>query len=237
MNHIEKYYLPIVNHELKLPVRTVRGNQEGPTVLITAGIHGAEYIGIQTALELSAELQSEEIKGKIIFVLTANPQATQTFTRLVVPEDGINLNRVFPGRQDGTLSEKIAYSLVHELQSHADYYLDLHAGDTHERVMPFAFFPGVASEEVTEKAREMVAATDLTVRVKSSATTGAYNYAAITGIPSILIERGGGGVFTKEELESYKKDVRDILVYLGVLEGDAKKNKNQSEIIRAAIIF
>lgn len=230
-----KGMLQVENHDLKLPVCAVCGCKEGPVVLITAGIHGAEYIGIQTARELSKELDPEKINGTIVFLLVANPQAAFSYTRLFVPEDGKNLNRAFPGKKDGSLSEKIAYTIEHELHSQADYYIDLHAGDTHEQVMPFVYYPGTAREEVMEKSRKMAEATGMEIRVKSSATTGSYNYAAIQGVPSILMERGGGGSFTSEQLASYKRDVGNVLMALGVVSKDQGEEKDniQNEVINA----
>lgn len=229
--------LPVVNHELELPFCAVSGEEKGPVVLISAGIHGAEYIGIRTAMELSREIQPSQVKGTIVFLLAANPQAAYSYTRLFVPEDGKNLNRMFPGKKDGSLSEKIAYTIEKELQNQADYYIDLHAGDSHEKVMPFVYFAGAAKEEVSEASRKMAEATGMTVRVKSSATTGSYNFAAIQGVPSILMERGGGGVFSPEELASYKQDVKHVLAHLGVLEGASLSEKAaQTEVLTATYI-
>ncbi len=229
--------LPVVNHELKLPFCVVSGVKEGPVVLITAGIHGAEYIGIRTAMELSAEIQPSQVNGTIVFLLVANPQAAYSYTRLFVPEDGKNLNRMFPGKKDGSLSEKIAYTIEKELHNQADYYIDLHAGDSHENVMPFVYFAGAAKEEVSETSKRMAEATGMSVRVKSSATTGSYNYAAIQGVPSILMERGGGGVFSPEELDSYKQEVKNVLAHLGVLKGTCEPEKvPQTEVLTATYI-
>ncbi len=229
--------LPVVNHELELPFCAVSGEEKGPVVLISAGIHGAEYIGIRTAMELSREIEPSQVKGTIVFLLAANPQAAYSYTRLFVPEDGKNLNRMFPGKKDGSLSEKIAYTIEKELQNQADYYIDLHAGDSHEKVMPFVYFAGAAKEEVSEASRKMAEATGMTVRVKSSATTGSYNFAAIQGVPSILMERGGGGVFSPEELASYKQEVKHVLAHLGVLEGASLSEKAaQTEVLKATYI-
>lgn len=232
----KQIYLPVINDTMKLPMVLINGTEEGPTVLISAGVHGAEYIGIQTAMELSRELEPGEIKGSIVFLLTANPTACKTFTRFVVPEDNKNLNRVFPGNKDGTLSEKIAYTMVRELYGNADYHIDLHAGDTSEQVMPFVYFPGGAAPEVTEKAKMMAMAADLSIRARSSSTTGAYSSSALHGVPSLLIERGGGGVYSIEEVELYKQDIRNILIHLGVLSGSEVHRLTQREVNRATYI-
>lgn len=228
--------IPVINSPVELPVTMICGREAGPTVLISAGVHGAEYIGIQTAMELSREIKPEMIRGRLIFLLVANPGACRDFVRFVVPGDGNNMNRVFPGDKDGGLAEKTAYTIVHELQSRADYYVDLHAGDTSERVMPFVYFPGEAGEDVVEKSRAMARAADLRVRARSSAKSGAYNCAAIRGLPAVLIERGGGGVFTREEVELYKQDVRNILIHLGMLEGREVHRYEQQEVTQATYL-
>ena len=234
--------LPAGDGRTELPVVAVNGTEKGPTVLISAGIHGAEYIGIQTAMELSRELEPEMVKGQIIILLLANPSACHQYARFVVPEDGKNLNRVFPGRKDGSLSERIAYTIVHELQNQADYYIDIHAGDTSEQVMPFAYFTGSAKEEVAETARRMAMSADMSVRARSSSTTGAFSCAGVHGIPAVLLERGGGGVYTADEIRLYKQDVRNILIHLEVLGGEevhqraGGKMSPQREVRRASYI-
>lgn len=228
--------LPVVNSTVELPVTMICGREAGPAVLISAGIHGAEYIGIQTAMELSRAIEPEMVNGRLIFLLVANPAACRDFTRFIVPGDGHNLNRVFPGDKNGGLAEKSAYTIVHELQSRADYYLDLHAGDTSERVMPFVYFPGAARADVVEQSRAMAQAADLRLRVKSSAQTGAYSCAAMHGLPSVLMERGGGGVFSREEVKLYQQDVKNILIHLGVLKGREVHHFKQQEVTRATYL-
>ena len=238
----ERLMLPVADSALELPVTVINGIGAGPTVLVSAGVHGAEYIGIQTVMELSRELEPETVNGQLIFLLLANPPACHQFARFVVPADGKNLNRGFPGKKDGSLSEQIAYTMVHELQSEADYYIDIHAGDTSERVMPFAYFAGSAKEEVAEASRRMAMAADMSIRARSLATTGAYSCAGVHGIPAVLLERGGGGVYTREEVELYKQDVRNIFIHLGVISGEevhrvaATKGKRQREVRRASYI-
>lgn len=229
-------WLQVEKSELKLPFTAICGRADGPAVLVSAGVHGAEYVGIQTVLELSRELEAEDIRGSLVFLLLANPTASRNYTRFVVPEDGKNLNRVFPGKADGTLSERIAYTIVHELQSQADYYIDVHAGDTSEAVMPFVYFTQVAREEVCQVSEEMAKAADTAIRASSTATTGAYSCACIHGIPSILMERGGRGVYTREEVELYKQDIRNVLIRLKVLSGEEKHTVEQKRVDQAVYV-
>lgn len=225
------------SESLRLPITVIEGKRDGKTMLISAGVHGAEYIGIETARTLASTLDPQKVKGKIVILLMANPTATYQFQRFFVPEDGKNLNRVFPGKADGTLSERIAHVITEKFQMEADYYMDLHGGDTSEHVMPFVYYNGAAGEEIEKISKWMAEATNLSVRARSFATTGAYSSACQRGLPSVLIERGGGGRYTKEEVMEYCQDVRNILVRTGILEGEEEVHTvSQREITTATYL-
>ena len=104
----------------KLPLTLICGAKKGPTMMISAGVHGAEYIGVQALSELSRELDPKDTAGNVICLHVANPSAFRDYVRFFVPEDGKNLNRVFPGKKDGTLSERIAWTITEKLKSKAD---------------------------------------------------------------------------------------------------------------------
>lgn len=210
-------YIGIDGTNIKLPITLIAGKNPGPTVLITAGVHCAEYVSIQTAIELSSELEPEDIHGDIILLPLMNPTGFEQRSMSLVPEDGKNLNRVFPGSADGTLSDKIAYTVVRHLQSKADYYIDLHGGDGFESLTPYVYYAGAAAPEVSACSKAMAEQVNVPYLVRSAtATGGAYNYAASCGIPSILIERGCMGAWNPFEVVSYKEDVYRILHHLGV---------------------
>ena len=101
----------IAGHELT-PGKTVKDHihVEG-TVLITAGIHNAEYVGIQAAIELSNELDVDKLKGNVVIVPLANRSGFENRTMSRVFEDGKNLNRVFPGDPDGSEADRLAHML------------------------------------------------------------------------------------------------------------------------------
>ena len=112
-------WLEIEGGGQKLPLTLICGAKEGPTMMISAGVHGAEYIGVQVLSELSRELDPKDTAGNVICLHVANPSAFRDYVRFFVPEDGKNLNRVFPGKKDGTLSERIAWTITEKLQSKA----------------------------------------------------------------------------------------------------------------------
>ncbi len=202
----------------ELPVTVICGGA-GKTVLITAGVHNAEYVGIQAAIELSRELEPEMVRGTLLIVPVVNVSGFTRRTMSVVYEDGKNLNREFPGRPDGTPAERICHTLVRALFSRADYYVDLHSGDGYEDLYPYAYYVGPVEPQVRETSFQMARRAAVGYLVESSCVTGgAYNYASSLGIPSILLERGGRGIWSRPQVEQDKEDVRQILAYLGVLQ-------------------
>lgn len=214
-------FLRIGGGEFQLPATILHGEQPGKTVLITAGIHAEEYVGIQSALELSEMLKVQKIAGTVVIVKVVNRKAFEVRSGSESHEDGKNLNRVFPGSKEGTWSERLAYAIEKELLSIADYYIDLHSGDSYEQLTPYVYYAGAAAKEVVEQSREMAQQADVPYMVGSNvAMGGCYNYAASLGIPSILLERGQMGGWTKEESHSTRRDVRNILCHLGIYQGE-----------------
>jgi hypothetical protein len=131
---------------LALPVVVVRGPAPGPTLVVTAGVHGAEYALIVAAQRVRARSAAgprlaARLRGRPVLVLFADPPAFWRCSVYHVPADGRNLNRVFPGRADGTQSERLAWVLAERALrtpggAWADAYVDLHAGDANEALVP-----------------------------------------------------------------------------------------------------
>ena len=189
-------------------------------MLITAGVHAGEYVGIQAAIELAQKLKIEKVTGTVIIIKVLNRPAFEARKGSMGLIDGKNLNREFPGNPDGTEMERLAWAVSQELQPVADYYIDLHSGDDYEKLTPYVYYAGAAAEEVVSFSRQMAEQVDVPYMVKSNvASGGSYNYAASQGIPSILIERGGMGDWTYEEVRSTRRDVRNILCHLGIYQG------------------
>ena len=221
-------FLPVEGNGASLPFTVIRGG-EGKTALVTAGVHNAEYPGIQAAIELAEELVPEQVKGTVIIVPLVNVSGFERRTMSMVYEDGKNLNRVFPGAVLGTAADRPAAAVVSELFSRADCYIDLHAGDGYEDLHPYAYYVGPVDKKVRETSFQMARRVNAEYLVESSCTTGgAYNYASAAGIPSILIERGGRGLWSREEVEEDKNDVRRVLSYFGILEGEAEPVREQT---------
>ena len=212
--------LELANGDIRLPATVLHGHGTGKTMLITAGVHAGEYVGIQAAIELSQKLKIEKVNGTIIIVKVMNRPAFEARNGSMGLDDGKNLNREFPGNPDGTEMERLAWAISQELQPAADYYIDLHSGDDYEKLTPYVYYAGAAAGEVVSLSRQMAEQVDVPYMVKSNvASGGSYNYAASQGIPSILIERGGMGNWSYEEVSSTRRDVRNILCHMGIYQG------------------
>ena len=223
-------FVQIYDSEISIPVTLINGKKDGKTILITAGIHGCEYPGIQTAIELAREINEEEVAGNIIIIHPVNIEAFKSKVSAIVPTDKKNINREFPGDKNGSVSQQIAHFISHQCQSQADFYIDLHGGDLYELATDYVYYPGIGDDEVVSLSREIATMIDTEYMVKSSARTGAYNFAAINGTPSILIERGGRGLWSKEEVIKYKKDIKMILNYLNVIIDSNYENKKKNKV-------
>ena len=151
-------FLSLGEGEFQLPVTILNGEEPGKTVLITAGIHAEEYVGIQAAVELADRLKTEKIAGTVVIVKVINREAFEKRSGSFGYEDGKNLNRVFPGNPEGTQMERLAWGIEKELFPVADYYIDLHSGDSYEQLAPYVYYAGQASEETVKISREMAPA-------------------------------------------------------------------------------
>lgn len=219
--------------ELKATV--IRGEKPGKTLVVTAGVHGCEYIGIQAVRQLCQELNPAEMQGQVVLVPLVNEAGFYSGAKQIVPSDGQNINRVFPGDFSGTESAQIAKAVEQYLYPMADLLVDLHSGDINEMVTPFVFFPAYAEQSVTEKSREAARALSLSYRVASSSKNGLYSWAAQCGVPALLLERGGRGQWSQEVVDSYKKNIYELLRHLNILD-NIKTKTVQTEINNALYV-
>lgn len=218
--------LPVPDTTVKIPITIINGYEDGPTLFITAGIHGGEYPGIAAAMELGRDIEPEHLSGCLIMMHPVNIQGFLARREFIVPEDGKNLNRVFPGNPLGTLSDKTAYLISNNFFPIADFYVDMHSGDIHESLYPYVYYPGQPTPEIEQKSRSIAKVLDMEYMVRSMATGGAYNYAASQGLPSILIERGGAGLCLREDIDAYKNDIYNIMNKLKMTSIPAKPRRH-----------
>ncbi len=203
-----------------IPIAVVR-NGDGPTALLTGGNHGDEYEGPIALFDLARTLSAEAVTGRVIIVPAMNYPAFRAGTR-TSPIDRGNLNRSFPGRPDGTVTEKIADYFTRVLLPLADVVLDLHSGGRTLDFLPFA-----AAHILPDKAQEArcfaaVAAfgAPWSMRLLEIDAAGMYDTTAeAQGKVFVTTELGGGGTARAETVAIARRGVRNLLRHAGLLAG------------------
>ena len=196
----------------------INGKADGPTLAVTAGIHGAEYASIAAALDLGRRLQPDALRGRVIIVPVVNMPAFQARSIYVCPLDGVNLNRVFPGKVDGSATEQIADWVFQSVIKQADYYVDLHGGDLIEALVPFTIYPRTGNARVDNASLEMAKAFGIRYLVRSDSIGGStYATAAHAGIPAILTESGAQGIWQPEAVALHTNGLNRLMRHLGML--------------------
>ena len=208
------------------------GQKPGKTLVISAGVHGCEYVGILAAQRLHRELDLSRLCGQIILLPLINPNGFYHAERQIMPEDGKNLNREFPGKADGTYTQRLAAGIEQYIFPEADFLIDLHSGDWFESLTPLVFFPIAAGDTVERAARDAASCLSVPLRVASTARNGLYSRAAQLGIPSLLLERGCRAAWSETELRAELEDLYRLMAHLGMLEESAVRT-TQREIRQA----
>jgi predicted deacylase len=204
--------------DLTIPVVVLRGREPGPTVVITAGVHGDEFEGPLAIGRLLRTIDPERMRGCLVAVPAVNRLAFRAVSR-TTPNDGGNLNRLFPGSPDGSITERIAHVLTEGVVRGADVLVDLHSGGSMHRFGPVAGarpeFPTLGLETI----RLAVAFGGLPVW-RIPAVPGVLSFEACRlGVPSIGVEVGGQAGATAADVEFEAEALRRVLVYAGLLEG------------------
>jgi N-alpha-acetyl-L-2,4-diaminobutyrate deacetylase len=208
---------------LMIPI-TVCKRGDGPTALLSGGNHGDEYEGPIALFDLAKTIDPGQVSGRVIIVPAMNYPAFRAGTR-TSPIDGGNMNRVFPGRPDGTVTEKIADYFQRRLLPMADVVLDLHSGGK-----TLAFVPFAAAHVLADKAQEarcMAAmeafAAPYSVQLMEIDSAGMYDTAAEEmGKVFVSTELGGGGTATAATVGIAKRGLGNLLRHAGILAGQAE---------------
>ena len=213
-------YIRVPGTKLRLPYTCIRGEQEGKTAFITSGMHGSEYAAIETANRLRQCLTPAQITGDIIIAGPVNMSAFYDRISFVMPEDERNLNREFPGKAEGSISQKLAKFLMEHFIKKSDLYIDLHSGDIHESLTPMVFYPVKGEEEVLQKGIAAVKALGFRYAAPALDDGCAISAAAAAGVPAILTEMGGNANWTDGEVLMYTEGILRVLTSQGIFRGD-----------------
>jgi predicted deacylase len=207
--------------QIPLAFFLINGDRPGPMLIVTAGVHAAEYASIAAALEFGRSLQPQGLAGRVIVLPVMNVPGFGVRSIYTCPLDGTNLNRQFPGKADGSGTEQLAEWVFRNVMSQATHYVDLHGGDLIEALVPFTIFFRSGNAEVDRISREMGQVFGIRYLVRSESSGSTYSAASKAGIPAILTEAGGQGIWTAEHVALHVQGLGRLLRYLGMMSGPA----------------
>jgi N2-acetyl-L-2,4-diaminobutanoate deacetylase len=207
---------------------TVARNGDGPTALLTGANHGEEYEGPVALMDLAFTIDTSQISGRVIIIPAMNYPAFRAATR-TSPIDRGNMNRSFPGKFDGTVTQKIADYFQRVLLPMADMVLDIHAGGKTLDFIPFACahrLPDKTQEARCVAAMEAFAA-PYSMMLLEIDSVGMYDSAAEEmGKVFVSTELGGGGSSSARSNAIARRGIRNVLIHSGILKGEIETVKS-----------
>jgi N-alpha-acetyl-L-2,4-diaminobutyrate deacetylase len=202
-----------------LPIVSFR-NGDGPVLVLTGGNHGDEYEGPIALMKLVRTLDVAEISGQVIVIPSLNFPAVMAGTRLS-PIDGINMNRAFPGRRDGSVSQMIAHFLQYNILPRCDALCDIHSGGKSMYFSPFAAYHNLPNKPVMEKARAATLAfgAPIALELVELDAEGMLD-SAVEEMDRIFVstELGGGGAVSTHTVAIADAGVRNLLGHFGLID-------------------
>jgi uncharacterized protein len=206
------------------PVMLARGARPGPRLLVTCLIHGGENVGPIALARFLRGLDLAALKGSIAGLLCANPLGQRQHSRLT-PQDGQNLNRIFPGKSDGAVTDQLAHRLMEIARAEGgDAVLDLHSGGELTITAFYVIHDAKADGPVEREGRRLAASVGSRYQWGSAEDwlDGGFftNVSRRLRIPSIIVESGGGARVREEDLANFATALGGITRALGMLPGD-----------------
>lgn len=217
----------------RIPVSVVHGASDGPILALIAGTHGYEYTAIIALQRLLPKLEPSRMKGSVILVHMASPP-TFYGRRVYYGPDAKNLNRMFPGNPQGTISERIAHALTTEVIDKSTHLVDMHCGDGNESLRPYSYWmPAGIDERVDNAAKEMLLAFGLDhividrERPKDlQKTLYVSTTALVRGKPAVTVEAGGMGLTDEPSVKAQEAGALSLINHLGIMDAPSVRVTN-----------
>jgi predicted deacylase len=210
----------------QIPVVVIRGSKPGPTLALVSGAHGTEYASIIALEGLIGGLDPEQISGTVILVPLVNIASFQQKVPHVNPIDNKSMNRFYPGKEDGTQTERASFLVTREVVDKSDYLIDFHGGDLDESLRPYSYWVVSGNKKQDAISKGMVLAFGLDHIIISedrpkdkSATKYLDSTAAMRGKPTITVEAGYAGTVETDDVAALVQGTRSVMRLLKMLPG------------------
>jgi predicted deacylase len=213
-----------------IPVIIVNGAKAGPTLAVVAGAHGTEYASIVALEQLGPATDPAAMSGALVILPLLNIASFTQKVPHINPVDGKGLNRSYPGKPDGTQSDRISAAVAQVIEK-ADYVIDLHGGDIDENLRRYSYWPVTGKADLDAKSRAMALAFGLDHIIIQK---GAPNPTAISlsrlatdhNKPTVIAEAGHAGTVEAGDVQALIDGTHNVMRHLKMLPGTVTPVQN-----------
>lgn len=212
---------------VKIPITIIHGLEDGPVLALTAGIHGYEYPPILALQRIRAQLDPFKLKGSVILVHVVNVPSFLKRTTYYNPHDWKNMNRAFPGKIDGSMTERIAFQLSREVIDQCDVLIDNHCGDGNEDLTTYLYYTEIGNPQVDEQTRDLAVNFGFKmiihqkVKADGPGATWCANSALFKGKPALTIESGRLGRTDERDVVAIIRGIANTMQWMKMMPGES----------------
>lgn len=228
----KKFLLPVTKtpggQDLGFPMMVVNGKHDGPVLLVDGGIHGDEYESGEAIRGIWRDLDPAQLHGAFVGVPVVNIPAFEAGRRGSLI-DGLNMNRVFPGNENGFLTERLAYHYMNEVVVKCDMGIDLHGGGTVLAISPVVIYREMEDKAMEAKVREMALATGIDLIWRGGGKWGGCMNVEgpRAGVPVVTPELGGEGRCLEQFVQAQRELVENLMRYYKMISGTPQSPKTR----------
>lgn len=206
---------------LQSPLHVLIGAEVGPVLYVQAAVHGDEVNGVETVRRVVTSTDPKQMRGILLAVPITNGPGFLRHQRRN-PFDEEDMNRIWPGKANGMISQQMAHHFYDQAIRHAQYVIDLHTANRNTLLHVVYGRGDSASRKMAETfGLELLLEEDISKELEQARFTGKLrNVLTAGGVPAITPELGGNDVFEEEHIVLGVRGVTNVMKYLGMLEGD-----------------
>jgi predicted deacylase len=222
-----------VDAATRIPIVVINGAKPGPVLALVSGAHGTEYASIIALEKLIPAIDPAQLSGTVVLLPLVNVPSFLQKVPHVNPVDSKSMNRFYPGKADGTQTERASFLVTREVVDRCDYLIDYHGGDLDESLRPYAYWGPTGKAEQDRISKEMVLAFGLDHIIiwrerptDPTATRYLDNTASVHGKPSIVVEAGHAGTTETDDIALLMNGTFSTMRALKMLPGDPHPIEN-----------
>lgn len=233
-----------VDAAASIPVIVIQGARPGPVLALVAGSHGTEYASIIALQKLAQQADPAELSGTLVVVPLMNVASFQQKVPHVNPVDGKNMNRFYPGKPDGTQTDRISWAIGKQVVEKSDYLIDLHGGDLDENLRRYAYWAPTGKEAQDAASQAMVLAfgldhiilQDFRTPVAPGGAVTLTRFASGLGKPCVTAEAGHAGTAEADDVNALVEGCLRVARHLKMLRGAAAPVEHPLWLSRVVVL-